>query len=1286
MVLIGSGDVLGGASIQEGKTEPEAIDASPAADVPAEERATPGYQWFPLRPSAVGEDEGNTSQPSYPPNSDMNTSTNRVTQTAPPRWSHANTNPPPPERSQPDGRDGPDLNRPAWLTNAIVSTQHITPNSSLSYTTTGSAASSQDGDGDVSAHNDTATPLEIITSSVPPVAKGRRLIGELKRGRATHLNSDSDTESPVSKLLGPNFLAVQQVLERLKKDRITDRISEETGTPSAAEDGLSSGASASAGTSPTDSSEHVHGNNTAETSKTPSFTDNNFASDWRSARENSDDDLAPFSSRTSDTPSAQDVGTNQGVKYSRGQSQSGLDPRIAWEKSSQDNSGEVAIGPVPVDNLNFPVRRRSVPVESSRPVSDGDTPRLSNPTAVEKSGYSTASSRDHRESGRGIHHGKIHSSGGDRSASSDDTDELLTYEPVLEGDRHYLLLQRKSNLSDSRHPGGAHDSYEAGLPWSASTDLESGGGTAKKSDHKGPQSLQTQTKVEAEEHALEDSDIRSLHWSLGAGTVSPISTVSLAQGDSQLPHKEESVGHSGGQDSIQEQSLSSEYESVASRDDYRDVVARGHGARLTASDVSSTSDDLCRPVLRGDISERRAASRDGSLPRAVSYGIYDIRRSSGPGSTNRRRRAMGLQPRPVREAITKEAQGAVYISGSSTSSSVHGIISGGGLGRDDFATHGIAYDMTPPSRTNSEKHSVRNSKIKELEQTKQSTSLDDAEIRDDFEGVRGGGRGSFPTEDQISVSSDGRQSRDLQMTSRVSDGTREGDGLLENYDRKRAKHPRDSEHSRDSEHPLDSAHPRDFAHPLDSELPSHQQGRLGKKSRTRKHNLGKQVVAKSPHHSLEQRSSKSSQIESNISKLSSLLSGSTDENLSSSSLSSLVPHLKRSTSHRKKSNMSSTSDSSDVYEHFNSAFVQPRHGHAIEKQIRLRELLKSFRSRSIPQIVWRRHSSSTESTSCLSSTGTVETPSPSVPNPRAHGEMERGLCSTPPAPVSAKCLCTCSQSTVPKKAFPAQTNQHTTNIDSRLELTIPATRDVGVNFPTPVVARTQTNRSRGQLEDASTQTDDRDPNKQRFSGPEDKREIDREANTVKRETINAKRQVEKRAVICQSSPKKSEQMSNLAIHGLGQQTPKERLIPSQNSPDHVRRRSSDRTNRNQFPVWFYPVTAKTGTETRTGERQTSPSSQTIDKLRVDVFEDKLDSSRHALEKLTLQEAFLFAKPQFVQRSQKRAARAEQAAVRKKNKERRIAESLAEREEKTAHKTGISALATANRKSKTTTSG
>ena len=151
------------------------------------ETKLPASEWFPLRPNAVGEDDEDSSHV---------TNVGAVTaahgsnsgdrlQNIPRAWSNDDSKHSPPERSQPDGRDGPDLKRTPWMASNQPA---VVPSSQSSDIDNGTAAS-KDSASDVSVlsqpqsdHN--ITPLDIIARSVPPTKKGVSLMSELRQRRA----------------------------------------------------------------------------------------------------------------------------------------------------------------------------------------------------------------------------------------------------------------------------------------------------------------------------------------------------------------------------------------------------------------------------------------------------------------------------------------------------------------------------------------------------------------------------------------------------------------------------------------------------------------------------------------------------------------------------------------------------------------------------------------------------------------------------------------------------------------------------------------------------------------------------------------------------------------------------------------------------------------------------------------------------------------------------------------------------------------------------------------------
>ncbi|CAH3014990.1 unnamed protein product, partial [Porites evermanni] len=84
----------------------------------------------------------------------------------------------------------------------------------------------------------------------------------------------------------------------------------------------------------------------------------------------------------------------------------------------------------------------SIPMESKIPTSSSR--ELSGHSPNDRTGasshYPNGTERDERQTLQSVG-GVQHASDSDATASSDDTDDLLSYEPVLEGDRQYLRMR-----------------------------------------------------------------------------------------------------------------------------------------------------------------------------------------------------------------------------------------------------------------------------------------------------------------------------------------------------------------------------------------------------------------------------------------------------------------------------------------------------------------------------------------------------------------------------------------------------------------------------------------------------------------------------------------------------------------------------------------------------------------------------------------------------------------------------------------------------------------------------
>ena len=1438
-------------------------------------------QWFPLRPSAVGEDDDDTSQVTYTASAAARSSNSDRLQNIPHAWSDDDSKRSPPERSQPDGRDGPDLKRTPWVANTYVSTQPTVAPPAQSQDLAGGAAARKDSGSDVSLisqprsdHN--ITPLDVITRSVPPAKRGVGLISELKQRHAPQLNSDSDTESPVSKLLGPNFRAVQEVLDRLKKDRLTDSVSDEAEEAaseghSLTEESIKSMASAGipanisgsrsygAGWTSAQPISETHPRSSIDSLKSfeslssrlpPShsthqtgdrhlldethrrFSEGNIianatnaldtrrVSSWTSAEvpydpsEISPVDAVPNSTTLADKKSSTDLvrfssaarnvtDTRIPGEYRRTSSTSGsehvsrrtsLDDGSVHSFPSPTDPGEIsAVNAVPKSTI--PVAKKSsvelmrvssapssatnarVPEEYRPPSSNGLSEHVLHrpfldagsvdafppPLLATSSRYSAASSatnarilgeyrppsttngsedvlhrtllsdgsmhafpppllptptrysaassatdgpfsntmershdpsrtgRDQEEAlqnGSSLHHSRV----SDRSASSDDTDDLLTYEPVLEGDRQYLRMQKQPKLSGARQVQSGAAEYSGNkMPAELSRDIDSAARMSGK--EQSASTVQSREGTRGTFLEVDDSHIKSLHWSLGAGTISPISTTSLPQTDAQEEKSSTPLGPASERSraletaTLQEQSLEEDEPSVQTED--RHVAASKQTKSRSTTDFSS-SDEIYRPVLYRDGSANEENRPGENAFQTSSYGIYDIRRSSGPGSINRRRKALGLEPNPTRETPSQNGGGMVYISGSSTPSSVRDARGRPLGGVEDSTGRMTVYQAAQPELEYFERRLDRSEeptrpKTKAYQLEREENALKSTQARE----VLGRRASRDQHRDEYLVREDRRSDRSHRHYDRYSTPEQQMEPSHYSSDRPR-QYTEKVDPNRTGRSTSSGKSRR--RHTDDILTPSSQQSWLEKTTESRKH-----TEAKTRHRSHDGRDShgtRSSRLDANISKLTSLVSKSVDESISSSSQSSVIPTSRWSSTKRRKHKMTSSSESSDASQFFNYAFMEPRLRSSIKHKIRLRELLKTVKSRDISPIVRTRDSTTTESTTSNTSTNEGEErdrvererierdrvqrdkvereiiegereekePPPAITQPRLPEAFEVPFSTSRPSEYEPKC--TCSRKAVERVTTPVKTRRKEDRGDGR-EFGLPRKRDVGVNFPTPVVTRSPSPSSdwspRQQLEDASTQTEEL------VSASKVKRKTEIEPVKSQRKAVKSPlRNVEERGVISQPSPKKSDYIYGVD-HREAQRKPRERLIPSQNSPDHSVKTTSDRTSRAEVPAWFLPITSKPQIEQRTLTQPKTPSkSRTSDELRVDVFDSMVNPSS-SLQKLSLQEAFFYAKSKFMKRSRERVARIEQAA-REKEKRKMIAEVAAEEKRIDALKT------------------
>ena len=1526
------------------EVDPGDSGTSFSMDESGAEPKLPASEWFPLRPNAVGEDDEDSSHVTnvgavtavHGSNSD-----DRL-QNIPHAWSDDDSKRSPPERSQPDGRDGPDLKRTPWMAN----NQPVVVPSSQSSDIDNGTASSRDSASDVSVlsqpqsdHN--ITPLDIIARSVPHTKKGVSLMSELKQRRAPQLNSDSDTESPVSKLLGPNFRAVQQVLDRLKQEKLTGSVSDEaeevaSERQSLTEESLRS--TSSAGLPASTSMSRVHEAQWTSQAKPRSsferlnrhdapfsrafsahneerlgerysldeinrrFSDSNIAlgnategsetrrvSNWSSARvpydssemspvdavpnsnlqpaaKKSSHDLLRFNSEasrdtnvrmpTSTQPTAkksslelmrfsaaptsatnvrmpsstqlavkessQDLmrfsaagtsatnvrmpasaqlaikeSTQDVMRFSSAASSAtnvrmpastelavkkpSHDPALFSSAASSATSGRILedeypaasidkrevfphhnlIDDGPVDALPAPLlpttnryspeqnsrssietslktsriawgehvtppstttemtgRKShevlhlgthallerlhdltppstvgsSIPIESNIPTSSsrelsGHSPKqadsvlVSGKTSVSLSDRTAASShypngteRDERQTLQSVG-GVQHVRDSDATASSDDTDDLLSYEPVMEGDRQYLRMRMQRQSKHSEHRQKRSEEMENGdsrIVAGRSREIDTAPRLPGKDESSSIPQRQSQDGDLVTPIQLDDSHIKSLHWSLGAGTISPISVTSLGQLSSQKEKSSTPLGPITERSSVlenetlQEQSI--EDDDASAQTDDRHLTASKQTGSHSTTDFSS-SDEMYRPVLYRDGLENQEN-------RTSSYGIYDIRRSSGPGSTNRRRKALGLEPNPARENASQNREGMVYISGDSTPDSVRDGSRQPSREDVDLAGSAVVYRETTQPRLKyyegrmerddglrkpgtKDYEMVRESNVRKGRQAREVLRKsdfhhhdDDYLSREERRSDRSHSHQSRPTTSQDASGRNSTSERTLEQALDIRERSRRLAGqYMESTDSKGTAHSAGGRSG--------SSRKSRSNYPADSLVSSSLQTRSEQASRSRKHH-----DSKSRHRSRDGKVSHA-RLDANISKLSSLISKSTDESISPSSQTSVIPPSRWSSKRSKRHKASSSSASSDVSEYFNYAFMEPHLRSSIKHKIRLRELLKSVKARDISPIVRVRENTSTESASFVSSDGTAgrereeETPeqdrgAPSeVTHPPRPQAFDIPISTSRPTGSEPQIPCTCSQRPVAQTAASYGLRAREERYNG-MEFRMPQKRDVGVNIPTPVVSRSQSPSSdySRQHEDASTQTEEVDIRRR------GKRLVDSEPMKSQRKSAKSPlRDAEEFGVISQPSPSKSD-----FIYRVDQREskhkPKERLVTSQNSPGHGAQKSSDRTRRALLLTWFLPLTSKTQTEKRTETNFKTPSrSRTSDEFRVDVFDSAVNPSP-SLQKLSLQEAFLYARPQFVKRSQERVARIEQVA-REKERRKVIAETAAE---------------------------
>ena len=1070
---------------------------------------------------------------------------------------------------------------------------------------------------------------------------------QARAGRGVGMVSEDEENSPVTKLLGPSFRATQQMLQRLKQEKL--RSYSDSGSEASRQDDLIVSGNSSLNRnlnghqdrsggvghslSPVIQSEDRHlssykTNRSYDTQTSESsvsvYSDNpqrgpGFA--WSMP-------IPSFDSQQKSQTRTNSIFSVKQPSIGRGYDSTGDHSEVSLEDARQKEREQILAeieARYPLEGLP---RESSVPlvqdrggrtlawessssVEASLPESEtvkvpsqrsdvqiGSTLTTPDYVTVEEEIHLPTNHhhQQRRESSPG------YGSGSDRS--SDDTDDLLSYEPVLEGDLQYLLKDKRGKTqapgksvglattpatttdnilrtSSRVKPLGyvpqqevkpqrspirvGHNSADSGglvsslpartasgntssVPYGA---LERGGSAESNHGTNNGDTLRHR----------EDKVLRDYHMSLGAGTVTPITDFSPIDYGSYLRPKSAELAVTPSEESkitddlsIEEQSIGSFSEEVLSVQGDEEI-SQGSIAPSVNEIVlqsESSASDIYRPVLN-----EVALASSGQKKDDMSYGIYDIRRSSGPGSTNRRRRAMGLEAVPPK---TNQANRdlSVYVSGGSTQSSHNGshrteVQDRGLLGIESSVQERLdgrptVENYTPGNSESSlvvEDHAYVSGEYVNESEARTSIRLDQA--------PRTSSAGSLATAQKKNNEHLSRvRNRTLKSKKHKDQPALQQQNALHDKQRRQRKSTHSSSPALKNSQDLNELWNR-FQRSLQTESPKSESSNSTMSRLSKLSNMIAQPLPGQDSRSSSQRSS--------------LTSDSQDD--------------RHGTQHMGEGalNTSSLSDttSSTTYS-MDDGFVQPTINNSVARQLKLRQLLRSIRPGQVFTAPGLERGQGQSSTTGIS-TSDVQTMSEDSSDTLTSLESRHSFLYTRPRPrtvpretrparrlvsqkAGTKCSCICGAA----KAQEAVSKGRSQDIE--IQTMDSGVRDVGVNFPTP---RTSP-RSKRKYEQ-KTATTIKNVNMATQTGedctyllPEQQQQ---QLSTTDTSSLNEKAEKEPitltklkhkqlrddRHVITQQSPR-DERKKHQAKSDAVQFTPRkkdDRPIPCQNSPDLVKK-------------------------------------------------------------------------------------------------------------------------------------
>lgn len=1084
------------------------------------------------------------------------------------------------------------------------------------------------------------------------------------------LNSEEDEQSPVSKLLGPKFKATQDYLNKLRNERLEASSFKSTGSS----DSESRVPLESHREKPFDNSLRQRDFSKEVSSKfsTSSLSNNSYERrleskqawsvnssdllDSRSDRMGKDKDESlkqqSLSFEHETMSKGKDISTSFYTRDVHSTSYSPYDKTTPSTASTDRNSAKDSY--LKYSQVNsFPTGKKEGVHGLQDSLSRYETP-LSSLQTDEKAWA--------QDVGRNaVNKRTLYSTESISLMSShdeaEDTDDLLSYEAVLEGDIKYIRrLKDGKQESKPQETSSERHFHSSSVNSKSSLTPQITPGQGELSSVNGSVDRDPLTRFpmsvgsSGSDFPSIEEETKRFHLSLGAGLVSPV-VVSENEKGSPEEHSYDD------DDDVQLSSDGIEIEDIEEQEEQEEVL---HPSVRESPTTDSSSSSTYQPYIPIAVRKSASAERDSEVTgnSSSTYGVYDIRNSSGPGSTNRRRKAMGLTPIPGR--VSKPINGVVYVT--PESSPMHSSM------QEDVSTdEKSSKDDTLTSQS-------RNKSKSDL-QDKHSTSHRCSSKETHRTGSRDRNSSRHSAEDRELHKKKPSRDKDESFRSRSRGSSFEEAKVIDDYigGRKLVQHGKNrnaKSRSKDETHSDESPSLKEYSTSTKNADLNQMWERFQESLRS------------SP------RYTRTDSVSSHLSRLSALLSKPLDTAATSSETEFDGERFRKPRSHSYASSSSEVSTESDqLYNEY------PKSS-SLSRQIKLRKLLETVNVADVPTFPRLRHRDTTTTTTTTSSTMS-DTSFSEAPESRNTSHVtlprsNRGLRKVSKTPVlvpssqsrrptehdtsGPKCICAIH------KEKPAEPVRAGPVVKDKQHIQRPRTMDAAVNVPSPKTPR-RVRKKEGFVDVGVQTTRDSDEELYRQNVHTKGRSKKHHKDATKLERVNSDKATatgastpkrKDRHIASQNSPIQkhvrsldSSLRSPEDLHNTTQEDSrlentskkeksrsrqhKDRLLASQNSS--VAKSNSESQHSPSGPSWFYPMTNRhyshPARSSSVAIKHSKPSFQTSvvmpDRLRFDEHTTKAFSPPAAapstsMQKLSLQEAFCFAKPDFVKRSRARLSR------------------------------------------------